>query len=264
MKKCKFEKYLVDYLNNELPAAAHLETEQHLRDCQICSNQIHEIETIHFMLLERKRPEPSGDLVDQFDQELNEIFESKSRFENTRRLFGNFWNFLNNIPPSGIRLAGAVAILIIGIFIGKMVFKPTQKSEIVIIEPTMVNLIKNQSELKLINSYFSDSEVLLLEIMNSNLAEQLADKNFFLSKEIAQKLLIRTFLIHEIALKLDNKPILNFLSNLEFLLYDIANSNDDEIVQKINEIQEMIKDTNLLEKARLFQELFDSKTIQHI
>jgi len=261
MEKCRFEKYLVDYLNNEIPAAAHLEMKQHLKDCQICSKQIQEIETIHFMLLERKRPEPSSDLVSQYDQELNEIFESKSRFENTKRLFGNFWN---NIPPLRIRLAGAVTILIIGIFIGKSIFKPTQKSEIVVIEPTMVNLIENQSDLKLMNSYFSDSEVLLLEIMNSNYAEQLTDKSLFLSKEIAQKLLMRTFLVHEIGLRLNNKPILNFLSNLEFLLYDIANSNDDEIVLKINEIQELIKDTSLLEKARLFQELFDSRTIQHI
>lgn len=264
MEKCRFEKYLVEYLNEDLPASLQAEIKQHLNHCEICSIHLHDIETIHSMLLERKRPEPLSDLVDQYDQELNEIFESKSRFENIRRLFSNLWNFLNNIPPLGIRLSGAVAILIIGIFIGKMVFKSNQKSEIVIIEPTMVNLIENQSDLKLMNSYFSDSEVLLLEILNSDYAEQLADKSFFLSKEIAQKLLMRTFLIHEIGLKLNNKPMLNFLSNLEFLLYDLANSNDDEIVLKIDEIQELIKDTNLLEKARLFQELFNSKTIQHI
>ena len=264
MKKCRFKKYLVEYLNEDLPKALQSEIKQHLNHCEKCSYHVTEIESIHFMLLERKRPEPSSDLVDQYDQELSEIFKSKSKFKNPRRTFGYLGKFLTNIPSSRIRLSGAVAILIIGIFIGKMIFKPNQKSEIVVIEPTMENLIADQSELKLINNYFSDSEVLLLEIMNSDYAEQLSDKSFFLSKEIAHKLLMRTFLIHEIALKLNNKPILSFLSTLEFLLYDLANSNDDEIVLKINEIQELIKDTNLLEKALLFQELFSSKTIDHI
>jgi len=264
MEKCRFEKYLVEYLNEDLPASLQSEIKQHLKNCEACSFQLQEIATIHSMLLERKRPEPSGELVDQYDQELRDIFESKSGFENLKRLFSNLWNFLNNIPPLGIRLSGAVAILIIGIFIGKMIFKPAQKSALVLIEPTMVNLIADQSDLRLINSYFSDSEVLLLEILNSNYAEQLADKSFFLSKEIAQKLLMRTFLIHEIALKLNNKPMLNFLSNLEFLLYDLANSKDDEIILKIDEMKQLIKDSKLLEKARLYQELFSSKTIEHI
>ncbi len=264
MEKCRFEKYLIDYLNEDLPVSLQAEIKQHLNHCEICSFYLHDIETIHSILLERKRPKPLSDLVDLYDQELNEIFESKSRFENMGRLFSNLWNFLNNIPPLGIRLSGAVAILIIGIFIGKMIFKQTQNSEIVLIEPTMVNFIADQSDLKLINSYFSDSEVMLLEILNSDLAEQLADKSFLLSKEIAQKLLMRTFLIHEIALKLNNKSIRTFLSNLEFLLYDFANSKDDEIVLKIDEMKQLIKDTKLLEKARLFQELFSSKTIDHI
>ncbi len=264
MENCKFEKKLVDYLNGDLPESSHAEMEQHLRACQICSDQLQEMKTIHSMLLERRRPEPTLDLANQYDQELNELFEPKLRFKKIKERFDTIRDLFNNLSPLGIRLAGVVAILAVGIFIGKMIVKPAQKSEQIMIEPMIVNLLENQSELKIMNSYFSDSEVLLLEILNSNLREELNDQSFFLSKEIAQKLLMQTFLIHEVALKLNNKPILNFLSNLEFLLYDIANSNENEIVLKILEIQGMINELNLLEKTRLFQELFNSKTIQHI
>ncbi len=264
MEKCKFEKYLVDYLNEDLPLSIQSEIEHHLKGCEFCFRQLKEMKTIHFILIDRKRPEPAIDLYHQYQQELNEVFELNMRFKKISSFFNTFRILPNNIPPLGIRLAGAVAILVIGVLIGEMIFKPSQKSEQVIIEPTIATILGTQSELKLINSYFSDSEALLLEILNSNLEEELEDKSFFLSKELAQKLLMQTFLIREIALKLDNPQILNFLTNLEFLLYNIANSNEDEIMFEINEIQEMIKDAKLLKKARLFQELFNSKTIKHI
>ena len=75
MEKCRFEKYLVEYLNEDLPEELQSEIKQHLKNCEACSFQLQEIATIHSILLERKRPEPSSDLVDQFDQELNKIFE---------------------------------------------------------------------------------------------------------------------------------------------------------------------------------------------
>ena len=149
MENCKFEKKLVDYLNGDLPESSHAEMEQHLRACQICSDQLQEMKTIHSMLLERRRPEPTLDLANQYDQELNELFEPKLRFKKIKARFDTIRDLFNNVSPIGIRLAGAVAILVIGIFIGKMILKPAQKSEQLMIEPMIVNLLENQSELKI-------------------------------------------------------------------------------------------------------------------
>jgi hypothetical protein len=76
------------------------------------------------------------------------------------------------------------------------------------------------------------------------------------NKNIAQKLLIKTFIIHEIALRQNDPKILRFLSKMELLLYEVSNIPTNELGRSIETLNMIIDDSKLLDDARRFQKDF--------
>ena len=69
----------------------------------------------------------------------------------------------------------------------------------------------------------------------------------------AQKLLIKTFIVHEIALRQNDPKILRFLSKMELLLYEVSNAPTEELTQSIDMFNIIIDNSNLLNDAKKFQ-----------
>ena len=104
-----------------------------------------------------------------------------------------------------------------------------------------------------INYYFQAAELLLLEIKNIDIRTPLNRADVEFNKDIAQKLLIKTFIIHEIALRQNDPKILRFLSKMELLLYEVSNVPAEELSQSIDAFNIIIDDSRLLDDARNFQ-----------
>ncbi len=66
MIKCEYEKFIIDYINNELSPTKHNEIEYHLSECDFCSNKLEELEVIQKALSVRERPEPKKELFEEY------------------------------------------------------------------------------------------------------------------------------------------------------------------------------------------------------
>ncbi|MEE9118064.1 MAG: hypothetical protein V3U02_05660 [Calditrichia bacterium] len=96
--------------------------------------------------------------------------------------------------------------------------------------------------------YLQVSEMVLLEIQNST-----DQSDFYLNRELAQKLLIKTFRVSEIALQLNNLRMINFLNRMELLLHEASNLNEEEIDESLDTIKMVIEKANLLREVKVLQ-----------
>jgi putative zinc finger protein len=254
MKTCLFENYFVEYVSGELDKNEKNDFQSHLDTCPTCPSRLDEFYELHGNLKSRKKKEPQLELLAKYHENLSSEFsESKTGVKLNQKIENIiesiFWQRSLNI-----RIAEVVGLILIGIFIGWFIFNP--QSEIRIdsnINPNYFPRPISKAEVEYINYYFQAAELLLLEIKNIDLKTSLNRADIEFNKDIAQKLLIKTFIIHEIALRQNDPKILRFLSKMELLLYEVSNVPSEELSQSVNALNIIIDDSRLLDDARKFQ-----------
>jgi len=92
-----------------------------------------------------------------------------------------------------------------------------------------------------------------MEIKNIEKKSPINKADLEFNKSIAQKLLIKTFIVHEIALRQNDPKILRFLSKMELLLYEVSNVPTDELTNSIDAFNIIIDESKLLDDTRKFQ-----------
>lgn len=257
MKICPFEKYFIDYISGELDRNEMLEFQSHLNSCSSCPNKLEEFYETHYTIKDVKRPEPSQELLQQYYFNLSTEFESKENKNNINLNVSEWYQTIFGQRSWGIKLAEVVSLILVGILIGRFLFNP---------QPEILSLpISNQdyfprsiskAEVEYVNYYFQAAELLLLELKNIDRQSSLSREELEFNKNIAQKLLIKTFIIHEIALRQNDPKILRFLSKMELLLYEVSNIPTSELSKSIESLNVIIDDSNLLNDARKFQKDF--------
>lgn len=264
MKSCKFEKLLADYLQGELAAATRHELEVHLETCEHCAARLEELADIHHILSARLRPEPPKELVRDYNNYLRKYFPSKTSPSVIIGKLGRRWNAFVHSQQIAVRLAKGFALIIVGIFIGKYIFIPsveTPKVETVAQSPAYAI---TPTDLKLMNDYFVKSEILLLAIENWQSNAKSDSTDLLFDKNIAQNLLLHSQLIHQKAAQLYDSDLLSFLNRMEMLLLEISNVDNKELFQVFKEAKNIIKETNLLQSNKRFQNLFIHSELNNI
>ena len=82
----------------------------------------------------------------------------------------------------------------------------------------------------------------LLEIQNNT--------EFYLNRELAQKLLIKTFRVNETATQLKDLRMIIFLNRMELILLEASNLNEEDNDGSIAMIRKVIEDSNLLREVK--------------
>ena len=120
----------------------------------------------------------------------------------------------------------------------------------------MVVLELQTEDLKLVNDYFVKSEILLLTVKNTSENDDAFPSELILDKKLAQDLLNKTLLIQEKAALLNNESLSVFLNQIEFLLLEISNTDDREIIAVFKQIREVMNAARLLYESKNFQQQF--------
>ena len=262
MKSCEYNEILVDYLDGELSPSERKKIEQHIDGCAVCTKQLQDLTLVRDALKQVQRPEPSPVLRQRYESNLRKMFSAgpgiSGLWERTKvALNRSFW------PRSvGVRIAGAVTLVIIGIAIGRFAFQLSSDSSKIVLKPYILNTPVTHEDVNIIHDFLYESEVLLLDMMNSPVGKDSVSMNLVVSKEIAQRLLIRAFFIHEKALKLNNENVLQFLKSFEVLLYEISNAKPEDLNRVLNQLRQIIRDADLLDRARLLQKVLDGSLVQ--
>ena len=101
------------------------------------------------------------------------------------------------------------------------------------------------------------SAYLFLEMNNMDETQSKEGYDIYLNREIAQKLLKKTFLVHEMALQLNDIRILRFLNKMEFIMYELSNMQEGEVDASLETVKMVIREADLLEEAKRLQMLME-------
>jgi hypothetical protein len=258
MNACEFEIYFDEYICGELDRETDIRFQNHLQECNTCRAKLDDFYEIHHQLKTRKRAKLTKATRLTYHAKLKKSLLINAPVQR----FSSFFNKLIYTRSPWIRLAEAMVILIVGIGIGMVVLSGSKEPDgssavpTSIVRPELFAQPVSKVDLEYMTYYFSASEMILLELSNY---EQDVE-TLFLEKEVAQKLLMKTFLVHEIALRLNEPDILNFLSHMEFILYDLANTPGTEIDETMSEIKSLIEQKRLLKAIQVLQKRLNSES----
>jgi hypothetical protein len=252
MVLCDFEKYFGEYIDGKLNRETEINFVRHIEDCATCRSRLDEYYEMHRLVKNVKRPEPDNALVERYKSKLSSVF---GKTHPVKLWYYSVDDFLNRILPSPSlwwRVAAAVIVLIFGIFIGRFLLKPADSEQMMISEtPYIWEKPISNADIEYINYYLLASEMILLEIENLDPE----DSDLLISNDTAQKLLIKTFLVHESALQLNEPQLLRFLSKMELILYELANAEEGQDEELLESIRMVINNSDLLEEVRSLQKV---------
>jgi hypothetical protein len=256
MKNCSYEKYFIDYISGELNQKEMLDFQGHLNNCSTCATELDKFYKIHYELKDTKRIELKQELLSEYHHNLSKEFALEKNEIRPKLVFYEWFQSIFLQRSWSVKLAEVLSLVILGI-IGWFLFNPAEENSTSInANPEYFTRPISKAEVEYINYYFQAAELLLLELKNMDAQSGQNRSEIEFNKTIAQKLLIKTFIIHEIALRQNDPKILRFLSKMELLLYEVSNIPTNELGKSIETLNMIIDDSKLLDDARKFQKDF--------
>jgi Putative zinc-finger len=169
MNHKKYSNLIDEYFFGEINNREKIELEEHLKNCDLCRSEFNSAKILKDALLNDKLPEPDEKLLRQARNELR----TNIRTERTR---SGFLEKINNLFSSSIfftpRLAaGAVTILLIGVFAGYLLFNSAGTLHYSLENPQMQN--KNPQTL-----LSGDTRISNIHFINKNAADGTVDFTF--------------------------------------------------------------------------------------
>ncbi|GEM_PF-1921834 len=253
-QKCEFEVYLIEFIAGDLDPELRSRFEMHLSNCENCANQLESLRSVHQFMLSQPVTEPPPEISRAFEKTLHQIFAPESHFIRLKKwLSANFEQFFQ-YQPVEVRLVRAFALVIIGILLGRLIFAPGTQNMTTSDEPQMLSVTFEKDELNEMNEFFTTSEILLLSILNNYQNGSTEPEELDLNRNIAERLLQKSDLIHQKTKQLNNKDLNIYLNRLEFLLIEISNMSPEEIKESFKLIQETIENSQMLSETKRIQE----------
>ncbi len=246
MKTCSKQNLIVDYFFGELNEIQKTEFKKHLANCEDCRNYFEAFASTAPLIKEQKRIKPKPEMLNLYYQALKTKYPTRKKFSfRTKDLL----DFLIIKPPFPIRIAEAVVVLMIGIFIGRATIWKAEPAQ----QFTNGNdyTTSHVSEL-ILNHYLQETEMILLDVANTNPNE---DEQVFLNlSQLAQyrNLLQKTSLCREKAEEANDEKLVTLIDDIELILLEICNIEQRTLTEKVNEIREQINESNLLFEIKNF------------
>jgi Putative zinc-finger len=246
MRTCRYwRRRIAEAIYGELDAPAREALERHLAGCEACSGLYEGMASAVRKMAARPAPDRPPDYwEDYWDRLQQRMAREAGTPPEPRRSFG--------FPRWAYGAAGALAILVLGIFIGRTIFLPTTEPirAARAVSPEAASFPLRASR------YLKRSRVLLLAVINS--APQTED-DFNLSLPL-QKKTSEELVMEAAALKKElgssDRRLERLISDLEMILLQIANlksdsgSSDIEIIKAGVESRDILFKINLNEARR--------------
>lgn len=241
MKNCDQKFFVVDYFFEDLSADQKQQFENHLEQCESCQDHLHSLETSSRMIDGYQRELPDARLLRQYHRQLKKDFYRKTRFA---ALFEKFVDRVVLKPSIPLRIAEAVALLVIGIWIGRIIFW----NPVAPLQPGVSNNLNVQTsngEL-LLKNYLQETEMVLLDVDNLDPVED--EKVIFNLIQSAKyrHLVQKTILLKGQAQELENQELMVLLNQIELILLELCNLEKQTVVDTFSEIQQQLKASYLL------------------
>ena len=236
---CEFEQLFEGYFRSDLSPAEELALLKHLDTCSSCPQKIDEFYHIHTEFSKYKRPPVTSELQSSYYQQVDLSFGRETIPQKISLLVGKL---MGKRTPL-FRFVQFAILIIIGIVVGWVFFAPVEPKVVFHSNsPYQSSQPISLKDIDFVHAYLQMAQMILYEIEN--------DQEFYLNRELAQKLLIKTYRVSEIALQLNNLRMINFLNRMELLLHEVSNLTEEDKDESIAQIKLLIDEANLLREVR--------------
>ncbi len=266
----EFEELIVDALYGDLDADARKQFDAHAESCPACAKGLAEMRSTLAVMDARRRPDPGQAYWDGYWNRLSVRVARMESVEADRRAGGwRGWLF-PRLSPQGLRWAYrgalAVALVVFGAVVGRMLLpaggpEPQRAPGTGIVQAPADDAVTNRAPSPSIaavsaeacaREYINDTQVLLLGLVGFNPevdGEYLADWS-------AQKVRSRELIVQASSLKgelknPDQRRLRDLVTELEFILLQIAALETTGDLESVELIQSSVKDRGVLLKINL-------------
>ena len=243
------ENKLSNYVDNTLSGVELAAFQKHVKACSKCSAELNAFQTIlsESSLLEKLEAPES--LWSRIESELDAPaprFLAKIR--DTLAEFGENLASILKIPAPVLQLAGVVAVLILGIVIGRYFLPVVHQVDLaqqVSAQKENIELIEQRT-----NRYVEKSKILFLGIVNADAAD-IEDSDWMTEKTMAQDLVREASFLMDNLSQMRKERIRLLVEELELILLEIAHLEKEHDAENIELIKSGIDQKWLLLKIYL-------------
>lgn len=247
-KKCKrmIEKALYEDLNNEESKFFY----EHLKSCGECSKEFEELKSTLDLFKTESKPEPNPAFINDFwnllEQKLENnkqslVIKSKEYIKSLR--FNFTWEY---------QLAGAAALLLIGIVIGRYLITGQNTSEQLLITGKEKAVVEQPAVNIEAANYIERSKVLLLGLMNFDpQTDDIETISLPKQMEISRELLGQTAGLKTGLNNSRQQQLSKLVSDIELILLQIANLETKHDLSGIELIQDGVRTRGIFLKINI-------------
>lgn len=239
---------LNDYLDGSLGKAEEHAFEAHLKTCNSCEP---EVRALRLLLSEagtlEKKSAPAF-LWQSIERELDSeerspraalVTKAAEILSKVRRVF--------LFPAPAVKLAGALAVLLVGVFIGRHLLSGLQTDQLV---PAVADTSAHVQLVRRASNYLDKSKILFLGLVNADESD-LMSSDWSLEQDAARNLIQEAAFLKENLSDKRDARVKQLIEDLELILLEIANLEKEQDLENIDLIRSGIDRKGLLLKINL-------------
>lgn len=242
----KFKRLIEPALYGELMDADREFFQTHMHSCTECAAEYSALAETLGAVRERQRTEPDQQFMDSFWMTLEPKLQPEQRPLSSRlnKILASF-----AVQPSwSYRIAGAAAILIVGIVIGHYFEKETVVTSQKIIAAQHDSLADQQATIQALQ-YIERSKLLLMGLTNYTGGEDdIETLNLPYQKKISKELIVQAAELKQILRGSSNQEIRKLVSDIELVLMQVANLDSKVGLSGVEVIKDGVKAKGIILK----------------
>jgi HPt (histidine-containing phosphotransfer) domain-containing protein len=256
MNECKkIHSLFLEYFYGEPDASQKKLLDDHMSGCEKCRSRFAEMEAVLRFTGQRVRPEPPEEFWDSYEQRLEQRIETEESSGRERELAGEKpVRRFRAAPKWAFQAGAAVALIIIGMFIGRLLFFPRVKGvQHASRQPELT--APQQPQAILVNrsqDYIERSKLILLALVNfdSSIDDPYA-LDLPLQKQVSTELLKEAHSLKTELAASDQERLENLIASLEIILLQIANLESENDLEAIELVRDGIQRRGILLEINL-------------
>ncbi|HEX9972557.1 MAG TPA: hypothetical protein VGD14_10855 [bacterium] len=241
MSSCNQKHLVVEYFFNELTIDRKAQYESHLGQCELCQQHLDELKGTSKVVKRFQRQQPDKKFLKNYHRQLKEQFFPEKK---KTHVFENVIDIFIRRPSIAIRIAEAVALLVLGIFIGRNFVWQSEFSQTPLSQYQNNYQILNED--LLLKNYLQETEMVLLDVSNLDpIEDQKIIFNLIQSTKY-RYLLQKTAMLKNQAYELEDQQLIGLLNRVELILLELSNLGEQPSPATIDEIKQQLKKSYLL------------------
>jgi len=238
-------------LYGELTESQKGEFEAHLGVCPSCAAEYERLEMALKVMDERCRPEPGPEFWEAYWAKLATRIEKEEH-----RLTGN----LISLPKWATRMAAAMLLIVLGVFIGRMLFRAPGLDTQIAGQALPAPIGKQAADILRAQNYFERSKVVLLALVNFDpKTKDSYGLNFPEQKKVSKDLVREAAYLKGQFKSPAQKRLKALVSELEMILIQIANLDEHQEIAGVELVKRGLDESAILFKINLSEMWRDAR-----